>query len=430
MDSLIEKASRLTDYADLKDFFLALKENGGNYDLQNVTLLSERLERPEQKLKCIHVAGTNGKGSTCAMLESIFRENGYRTGLYTSPHLIRLSERIQVDRVPITESRMLELTVEMAGKLGEIPESMWPSFFEWMTVMAFLHFVKEGVDIAIIETGMGGTKDATNILTPELSVITSISRDHEAMLGDTIEAIAEEKAGIIKPGRQVLIGKLPDEAEQVVCRRVNAVGSQLFKFDEDFPETNLEGAYQRHNAALALKASELLNEPFPVARQRALLALERVAWRARWESVSVNDGEHELILDCSHNEEAFESLEEQLKIMVELKGVSPLIVVGATSQARAESLLRTVVPYTDQLFLVEFNHERALTPETIREFLPKDFRGTVQEIRVDELFSYGRFRLEVKPGQAIVVTGSIYMTGEISDLLTSPKPFREYCLQD
>jgi dihydrofolate synthase/folylpolyglutamate synthase len=226
----------------------------------------------------VHIAGTNGKGSVAAMLDAILHAAGRRTGLYTSPHLVKLGERVQVDRRMLTEEEITAYVREMrpvAERLGAVAADDHPSFFEFMTAMAFLQFARRGCEIGIIEVGMGGRLDATNIVTPEVSVITSISMDHCEFLGGTLELIAAEKAGIIKPGRPVVIGRMPagggegHPGEGGRVGRPGPCGGDAFGGRLDaIPHTNLEGDYQRWNAATATLAVRALGAKWRSRRRR------------------------------------------------------------------------------------------------------------------------------------------------------------------
>lgn len=295
-------------YAETLDYLYALKNRGSKYGIERMRLLATALGHPERRFPVIHVAGTNGKGSVCAMLEALYRGNGYQTGLFTSPHLVHLGERVQVDRQMLSNEEIVHYTEQLrpvAAELGREDTDLHPTFFEFITAMAFLRFAEEPVDIACIETGLGGRLDSTNVVEPVLSIITTISLDHTELLGDTLAAIAGEKAGIIKPGKPVLMGKLPPEAEAVVRRVAAERGCTLHVLAERFPdgdalpETNLAGDFQRWNAALAVYATEILQDRFPM---RSAGALNHVAWAGRWQRLEVD--ERSLILDASHNPRA------------------------------------------------------------------------------------------------------------------------------
>ncbi|HRP06269.1 MAG TPA: Mur ligase family protein, partial [Opitutaceae bacterium] len=256
------------DYESVQAYLFSLKARGVKFGIDRMRLLSAALGHPEQAVPVIHITGTNGKGSTAAMLEAIFRSAGWKVGLYTSPHLVRLGERVQVNRRMLSEEEIISFTNELkpiADELAHGSPDDHASFFEFMTAMAFLQFARKQCDLSVVEVGLGGRLDATNIVDPQVSIVTSISLDHCEMLGETVERIAAEKAGIIKPGRPVVIGRLPPAAERVI-REVAAhqgcvVHSVRAEFGEDstrYPGTNLEGEYQRWNAATATLAARVM----------------------------------------------------------------------------------------------------------------------------------------------------------------------------
>jgi dihydrofolate synthase/folylpolyglutamate synthase len=305
-------------YAATQDYLFGLKSAGVKFGVDRMRLLSALLGNPERKVPCIHVAGTNGKGSVAAMLEAILRASGQRTGLYTSPHLVRLGERVQVNRGMLTEE---EITA-FAGELKPLADSLAskggpddrPTFFEFMTAMAFLQFVRRGCTFSVIEVGLGGRLDATNIVEPEVSVVTSIGLDHCEMLGNTFEAIAGEKAGVIKPGRPVVIGRVPLGAETTLRRVAASRGSRLVSVREEYgddveryPRTSLEGDYQRWNAATATLAARLLPPAFGVTQEAIESGLGAVDWPGRWQRTVL--GGRLAILDASHNPEGAGVLE-------------------------------------------------------------------------------------------------------------------------
>jgi len=256
------------DYPATKAYLYGLKHQGPKYGIDRMRLLAARLGHPERACPVIHVAGTNGKGSVCAMIEAIYRHAGLRVGMYTSPHLVFLGERVQVNRQPLSPEDICRYVEELRPHTDALaahdPDDL-PSFFEFMTAMAFLRFAREKVDVALIEVGLGGRLDATNVVLPALCIITSIGFDHMEFLGNTLPEIAREKAGIIKPGVPVVIGHLPPEAEaavRAVAAECNApVHSVREIFGDDlaqYPQTRLEGSHQRINAATATLAVRVL----------------------------------------------------------------------------------------------------------------------------------------------------------------------------
>jgi len=406
-------------YKETKDYLYALKNRGSKFGIDRMLRLVEALGHPEHKFPVIHVAGTNGKGSVCAMLEAMYRANGYTTGLFTSPHLLHLGERVQVNREVLDEAGIVHYVGQLrpvAAKLGEDEPELHPTFFEFVAAMAFLRFAAEPVDIALIETGLGGRLDATNVVDPELSIITSISYDHMEQLGDTLAKIAKEKAGIIKPGRPVLIGCLPEEAEEVIRKVADERASPFYsvrgRFREaDLPETNLAGHFQRWNAAVAVYATELLAESFSC---RSTKALKQVDWAGRWQKLEVAG--RTVILDATHNPEGAAALAENLKDLVAANGQKPIIVAGTLGEERGRSLMQAVAPFARELYLLKPNQDRAVDPAILEKFLPQDRDFSVHRSAGEELFSAHASTIG-QPGDTIVVTGSIYLIGEVLERL-------------
>jgi dihydrofolate synthase/folylpolyglutamate synthase len=374
-------------------------------------LLSARLGQPELAAPCIHVAGTNGKGSTCAMIEAIQRAHGRRTGLYTSPHLVAIGERIQVDRTPLSDTAVVDLAERLRPHYEAIraqdPEDA-PTFFELITAAALLEFAERKVDVAILETGLGGRLDATNVCTPEVCVITSIGLDHQEYLGPTHAAIAGEKAGIIKPGVPVVIGDLPPEAEAVIVARARAVGAPFHfvrdRFPQGLPEVSLPGEHQRRNAGAALLACELASR-LPIDDAKARAALLTVEWAGRWQEFRLIDGRR-LIVDGSHNEEGARVVEPLLASLP-----SPTVIVGALGADRARPLIETAARHAARLVLVRPDNERACSVEELAALIPADFRGEIRRASVAELFPSPATCAAA--GETLVVLGSLYLVGEV-----------------
>ncbi|MGZ0707805.1 bifunctional folylpolyglutamate synthase/dihydrofolate synthase [Coraliomargarita sp. W4R53] len=403
----------MSSYSTTLDYLYALKNRGSKYGIDRMRLLVEALGHPERKFPVIHVAGTNGKGSVCAMLEALYRANGYKTGFFSSPHLVHLGERAQVNRQILSEAEIVSYTEQLrpiAAKLGKEDPDLHPTFFEFVAAMAFQRFATEAVDIGIIETGLGGRLDATNVVDPELSIITTISLDHTEMLGDTLEAIAGEKAGIIKAGKPVLIGKLPAAAEAVIRRVAQERGCKLYALADRFadesslPRTNLAGSFQRWNAALAVYATEILAERFPV---QSIQALAHVEWAGRWQTMQV-DGRN-LILDASHNPEGVAALEENLVDLLKVTGREPIMIAGALGEDRARSLMAVVGRYASELYLIAPNQERATPTAFLKSCLERD----AVETDLSALFPEPGHCVVGEPGDTIVLTGSLYLIGEV-----------------
>lgn len=408
------------NHAAALDFLHSPESAGIKYGMARIQRLVDALGHPERTFSAIHVAGTNGKGSTCAMLEAIYRANGYKTGLYTSPHLVHEGELVQVNRHALTESQI----VDYSKRLQPLVAAMYsknhndrPSFFEQMTAIGFLHFAETSVDLAIIETGVGGRLDATNVVDPELSIITSISLDHTDLLGDTIEQIATEKAGIIKPGKPVLIGTLCKKAESVIRRVAEENKCTLYSVRERFPDidalpkTNLAGSFQRWNAAVAVHAIEILNNKFPICSEKIGPALQTINWLGRWQTIQLTD--KTLILDATHNAEGATVLAENLKKLVQQTRRKPVIIAGATGELRARSLMSTISQYAEELHLVAPKQPRATSTKTLETYLPTNHQIPVFHQSIEALFPTTHTCTAGEPGGTVVVTGSIYLVGEV-----------------
>ena len=399
------------DAANTLHWLTNLRNLGSTLGLERTQLLLDRLGNPQNSCPYFHIAGTNGKGSTSVMIESIQRAHGRRTGLYTSPHLIELGERIQINRQPISENRLIAL-VEQVRKHYDILQQSHPelsaTFFELMTAVAWIEFRESKIDLAIIETGLGGRLDATNVGRPSVCIITSIGLDHQEYLGNTIEEIAAEKAGILKSGIPCVVGFVPPEAESVIRKRAQEVGAPLYFvrdcFKDKLPLTNLKGGHQRQNAGAALLACELANT-FPINEKTARDALQNIEWPARWQELKLNDG-RTLIIDGSHNEEgiAFTS-----SLLSGTK--SPTVILGSLSLTRAAALIKTVAEYAREIILVSIDHERAIASEELKKLIPTTFSGRTTVSTVKELFPASH-QCSVT-ADTVIVIGSLYLAGEV-----------------
>lgn len=425
------------DYTSAKDYLFSLKGKGSKYGIDRMKLFVERLGQPQHRLRVIHVAGTNGKGSVSAMCEAACRAAGLRTGLYTSPHLVRLGERVQVNREILGEEEIVTYTLHLKAVAEEMaagaPEDH-PTFFEFMTAMAFLHFAKCEVDVAILEVGLGGRLDATNVVEPEVSVITSIGMDHCQQLGTTIAGIAREKAGIIKPGKPVVLGRVAPEAREAIEAIARERGAPLTSVEDRFgsdpsawPRTVLAGDHQRANAAAATLVFETIRDKLPVPPEAVAEGLARVEWPGRWETKQV--GGKQLIFEAAHNPQGARALDDQLEKLVAETGRKPVMAVGALGDTRAHALLEVVARHAREIYLFQPNQPRATSTETLRGFIPPDFGGPVTTLAVEDAFAPHGCVLG-EPGDTVVVTGSIYLIGEILERLDEPRPVQEGSLQD
>ena len=428
-----------TTYQTAREYLYSLKNSGSKYGIDRMRLLVEALGHPQKRFPIIHIGGTNGKGSTCAMLESIFREAGYKTGMYTSPHLLDQCERIQVNRENLPKDKALQYINQLlpvAEELAKDDPDNYPSFFEFMTAIAFMHFAEERVDIAMIEVGLGGRLDATNVVVPLVSAITSVSLDHCDILGDTISLIAGEKAGIIKPGVPIVVGRVPDDALRVINAKANELDSPVYCTKEstigqaaELPEVSFKAAYNRYNAVTALTICNLLNERFAINRDVQIRGLQNFQWDARWDSRQLEDRKT-LILDATHNPEGVVELDQSLQQLVEELGYKPVIIAGTLGEARASSLMPVLARYGRELHLLIPQQSRACTYEQLEDAIPQDYRGIIHRSTVEKIFSGGLQCTVGNSGDTILATGSIYLMGEILEALYPHKAAAGALLQD
>jgi len=356
---------------------------GIKFDLAPVTALLHRLGDPQHAMAHVHVAGTNGKGSTCALIESVLRAAGHRTALYTSPHLVRFNERIRVGGAPIHDATLADLfrEIEKADqRLAAETGGREMTFFEFTTALAFEYFRREGAHVCVLETGMGGRLDATNVVVPLVSVITRIDIEHTAFLGKTLPEIAAEKAGIIKPGRPVVCGLMPDEARAVIRRIAKERGARCIAVEEaaqvqrvrqnwDGQKVKIEtanasyplltvpllGAHQLENIALAVAALELISDvaPLPWDEKDLRAGFQSVQWPGRCQ---VLDRNPITLLDVAHNPNGAEALATTLH---ELAGKTPVgLVCGLLGDKDAGGFFQALAPHVKKIWAVPLQSER------------------------------------------------------------------------
>ncbi|GAA4754955.1 bifunctional folylpolyglutamate synthase/dihydrofolate synthase [Flavisolibacter ginsenosidimutans] len=355
-------------------------------DLTNVKILCERLGNPHQRFKSIHIAGTNGKGSVSHMLAAIFQKAGYKTGLYTSPHLYDFRERIRINGKMVPE----EFVVRFTEEIKPLIESVEPSFFEITVAMAFQFFAEQKVDVAVIEVGLGGRLDSTNIITPALSVITNIGWDHMNMLGKTLQEIAAEKAGIIKESVPVVIGETLPETKPVFQKVASEKAAPVFFAEESFEEveyslspkhlhatfkrkedslvsveTDLPGLYQLKNLRTVLTAIDVLNKAKWNLRQEIVAAAlsetkATTGLQGRWEIIHQHPT---VVLDVAHNKNG---IEQMLQHIARLSFRQLHIVFGMVKDKDAESLL-SLLPSSARYYFTQANIPRALPATELKE---------------------------------------------------------------
>ncbi|HWN94377.1 MAG TPA: folylpolyglutamate synthase/dihydrofolate synthase family protein [Methylomirabilota bacterium] len=396
-------------YADAIQFLYSLQVFGAQPGLGNTFRLAELAGDPQQQLCFIHVAGTNGKGSTCAMLESIYRATGLRVGLYTSPHLVSFRERIQINRELIRESDVVRLVFDAQQSLSTISNAQ-PTLFEIVTVMALRYFAEQKCDLVIWETGLGGRLDATNIVTPLVSVITNVQFDHEAWLGSTLEEIAREKAGIIKPRVPVVTA-----AEGVALDVIREIAAQsraplhvVRELDTKHP-LGLPGQHQRCNAAVAKETVQVLEQAIPVSRSVVEEGLRNVDWPARFQRVQ--RGPQTIVLDGAHNPAGAEALAATLRAEAPDKPLT--LILGILEDKNWQSVCRTLAPLATRIVATRVPSDRTTPPEKLA-----DFCHTVNSAAAICVAANAPEAIALTAQEPLVViAGSLYLVGEVMELL-------------
>lgn len=410
----------------------ALKNN-----LDNIIKLCDALNNPQEKFKSIHIAGTNGKGSTSHMLAAVLQDSNYKVGLYTSPHLVDFRERIKINGKEISE----EWVVNFVADHHELIETVQPSFFEITVAMAFLYFAEEGIDIAVIETGLGGRLDSTNIILPILSIITNINYDHKHLLGNTLKEIATEKAGIIKPNVPVLIGEQHPETERVFFE--NALHKKTTVYyaealwdlvrtgkDNKYQyykaihkahremydlHTDLLGEYQQHNIKTVLAATELLiaNQGLNITVESTINALHKVkkmtGLLGRWDCLN----EKPLVIaDVAHNAAG---LKEVLQQWNEIKASKKHIVLGFVKDKDVQEAL-SLFSKDCIYYFCNANIERALPVNELYNLaMSMELNGTVYPSVANAV---NAAKEALNNEDALLITGSFFVVGEAMEFLT------------
>ncbi len=431
-------------------FLYSLKPRGIRFGLENTRLVLEQLGRPQDRFRTVHLAGSNGKGSTAAFLESVLRRTGLRVGLFTSPHLNHFRERFRVDGRTVADETIGAMTerlladgleedpaevnawIEREDMIRRMESSSWYAergdgsvfcrltFFECTTVLALLLFEQAGVEVAVMETGMGGRLDATNVLEPRVSVITPIHLEHTTWLGDTIEAIAGEKAGIIKPGVPVVCSRQHPDARAVIERVAARKKSPVSWLGEDFEASGdwrrarfrvagrtfgpvrlgLAGAHQLDNAALALGCMPHLVWGSDTPESAVEDGLRLVAWPGRFERLGEQG---QWILDGAHNPDGARVLAQTVR---EVLGDQPIrLVFGVLGDKEAVGMLSELVPLAEQVHLVRPLDARGRDPGELRDLIDRP-------IWIHESVPGALQALAGEPGGPVVLTGSLTVVGE------------------
>jgi dihydrofolate synthase/folylpolyglutamate synthase len=416
----------MTEYDEALRWLFKLQRFGVKLGLDNVRELLGHLGDPQERFRSIHVAGTNGKGSVCTFLSSVLNEAGYKVGMYTSPHVVRFNERMQINGKEISNEQVMEYIERIrpiAEKMGEDP-TKHPTFFEFTTAMGFSYFADEGIDIGVIEVGMGGRLDATNVITPEVSAITHLALEHTEHLGKTLERIAKEKAGIIKPGIPVVSA----EENPVIREICDERGCELTVVEKDCPyerisfdasgqrlwigeptqefEIPLLGNYQVQNAAVAYAVlGAMRTRGFDIDDAAIRHGFETARWPARLEVVRQKPT---VVIDSSHNPDGMRNLKEAL---IEAVGKDRItFVVGVMSDKEVLPMLEAVAPVAERVICTRPDYWRAMDPEDVG----REARKLLNEVEVVASVPEAVERaisLAVED-DVICVTGSIFMAGD------------------
>jgi dihydrofolate synthase / folylpolyglutamate synthase len=416
-----------TDLAQATAWVFDLQKFGIKFGLSSTLSILARLGLPYQEGQYIHIAGTNGKGSVAAMLSAIFSRAGYPVGLFTSPHLVNFKERYRLRDQEVPEDRLLDLINEVRAAVNDTEP---PTFFEFATAMAFLYFLKEGAGPIILETGMGGRLDATNIVQPLVSVITNISRDHEEHLGEGLVAIAGEKAGIIKPGVPLVTFVRQKQVLQLFRDRCREMEAPLYQGGVDFKSRgkakgtfdyfgleqhipgltlSLKGRHQYANAAVALAVLELLNrDGFPISETAVREGLNQARWPGRLEQLHQDP---RVLLDGAHNPAAALTLAHNLK---QARGNGRLILVmGVMADKDVDKILARLLPLAQTVIFTQPQYFRAAnTRDLARRAKPYNVE-VLQTPRVAKAVQQAQSL--AGPADRIVVTGSLYTVGEAKE---------------
>lgn len=414
-------------YHEAIEFLHGLTLFGSQFGLENPRKLAALAGNPQDRLRFVHVAGTNGKGSTCAMLEGIYRASGLRVGLYTSPHLVHFSERIQVNRQPIADEDLARLVEQLRGALGNAGEGSAPgapsTFFEFVTVLALMYFAEQKCDLVIWETGLGGRLDATNIVTPLASVITNIQFDHERWLGDTLAKIAVEKAGIIKSGVPVITSVEEPAALAVIQATAQQNQSSLTVVTRadvqcaplDRIKLPLLGGHQRLNAALALATVRSLQAQLPVSEKAMGEGLSSVRWPGRMQLIELPGGRR-LLLDGAHNPAGAATLRDAL--VEYFPGAKPALILGALADKDCRAICEILAPLARRVICAPVKSERTAAAEAIADICQR----ANPDAKVGASAGLAE-ALQAMAGEPFVmIAGSLYLIGEAMELLNLSAP--------
>lgn len=446
----------LSKYKESIDYLYGLQKHGIKLGLDKTRLILSALGNPHENFRTIHIAGTNGKGSVSAMIASMLRARGYNVGLFTSPHLVSFTERISINEVQISEVEVVRLTEEIKAVINSL-DTPPPTFFEFVTAMAFLYFSRKKIDWGVIEVGMGGRLDCTNVITPEVSVITTISYDHKEFLGNTLTEIAHEKAGIIKKGVPVVSSAQEKEAEFVIKKRASEQSAKLYLYGVDFSGNlinsdikgitfdfldskltslstiypnlyvPLAGDHQLINACVAVKTCKLLLEKYTEDSSEDIFktikdGLAKTVWRGRLELLN-----HDplIMIDGAHNPDASEKLSNFLKKIV-LPQYKIILVIGVMSDKDIYGIVTPLLPLSSEIIFTAPNYGRSAPPQRLSEIASAEgynskIAFTVKEAIEMAIDSAKSMNFKITSSEhkkpLILITGSFYTIGEALEIL-------------
>lgn len=426
------------DYKDAIEYIDMNLKGGCNPGLNRIERLLELLGNPEKQIKAVHIAGTNGKGSVTAMLSSILREGGYKVGTYISPHLHSITERYLINGVSMEEDVFASYVSIIKGNINKMAESgeEIPSQFEALTALAFLYFKDMNIDIGVIEVGLGGRYDATNVLDSLISVITSISYDHMSVLGDTIERIAFEKAGIIKKGQKAILYPqsftASEKVIEMICREQEAmlikidpkdviqrdfgIKGQIMDYcfgDKSYRDIQLPllGDHQLLNAAVAIRAAEELGKlGYHISEQHIKQGIKKVKWPGR---LTVIASDPQIVIDGAHNEDGVKALAEALKKYFYDKDI--IMVIGMLRDKNHRDSISMLAPMAKKLIATEPMSDRALSALDLAREAEEFCREVYAVPSIAQAINKA---IDISEDNSIIVIcGSLYLIGEAFEIL-------------
>ena len=430
-------------YAETVQYLFALKRFGVKLGLDAITTILRRLNNPQHQYPTLHIAGTNGKGSSAAMVAAVLQAGGYRVGLYTSPHLIDFRERIRVQDDHIAEKHVCVLTESIRALVDPVSPL---TFFEFTTALAFQYFFEQQVDIAVIEVGLGGRFDATNVLHPLGILITGIGMDHEKHLGSTIQDIAREKAGVMQRNVPVVLGEMVPSVREIFERIAQDHDAPCYRYGKEFSiastsqrmftynglqrslvglHTNLLGRHQMKNAACAMALVEsAVTNVFPLSPEAMQNGLQHVRWSGR---LQVIRDEPMVVLDGAHNSSGarvlFDFLQTQLH---DCAGRKLVVVLGMMQDKNHVEYLKILLPLIDSLIVTQPQMSRALMAQELWAVVQQlGFQGVTVE---NSWEAYGKALEMARPGDLICITGSLFLVGEILQRVALPNLPRDTSL--